>query len=246
MADTFTTTLLLTKPEIGASADTWGAKLNANLDDIDALFGAGPALTVASGGTAATTAADARTNLGLGTMATQDASAVAITGGSVSVGALGVSATTPYLNLTESDASADNKTWLIYVENETFFLYAEDDGLTNGTAAIQIARTGTTVDSIALAATAVTINGNAAFHAGNISGATIAETQITDGAVLARVGGNETVTGTWAFTAIPGKTGGGKFLHYASATYSGGAVTVSTADPSGTPGEGDRWVKYVA
>jgi hypothetical protein len=102
-------------------------------------------------------------------MATQDASAVAITGGSVSVGALGVSATTPYLNLTESDASADNKTWLIYVENETFFLYAEDDGLTNGTAAIQIARTGTTVDSIALTATAVTINGNAAFHAGTFT-----------------------------------------------------------------------------
>ena len=33
------------------------------------------------GGTGATTASDARTNLGLGTMATQDASAVAITGG---------------------------------------------------------------------------------------------------------------------------------------------------------------------
>jgi hypothetical protein len=71
------------------------------------------------------------------------------------------------LNLTESDASTDNKTWLIYVENETFSLYAEDDGLTSGTAAVQIARTGTTVDSIALTATAVTINGNAAWHAGN-------------------------------------------------------------------------------
>ena len=243
MADTFTTTLSLTKPEVGASADTWGTKLNDNLDDIDALFSAGPVLKVANGGTAATTASGARTSLGLGSMATQDASAVAITGGSVSVGALGVSATYPHLNLTESDASTDNKTWLIYVENETFSIYAEDDGLTTGTAAIQIARTGTTVDSIALAATAVTINGNAAYHAGTT---TIAETQITDGAVLARVGGNETVTGTWAFTAIPGKTGGGKFLHYASATYSGGAVTVSTADPSGTPGEGDRWVKYVA
>jgi hypothetical protein len=167
MADTFTTTLSLTKPEVGASADTWGTKLNDNLDDIDALFSAGPVLKVANGGTAATTASGARTNLGLGTMATQDASAVAITGGSVSVGALGVSATVPYLNLTESDASTDNKTWLIYVENETFSLYAEDDGLTSGTAAVQIARTGTTVDSIALTATAVTINGNAAWHAGN-------------------------------------------------------------------------------
>ncbi|MCM0043412.1 MAG: hypothetical protein NBV65_02145 [Burkholderiaceae bacterium] len=38
---------------------------------------------VASGGTGATTAADARTNLGLGSMATQSASNVAITGGSI-------------------------------------------------------------------------------------------------------------------------------------------------------------------
>lgn len=84
MPDTYTAVLGLTKPEVGGSTSTWGTKTNDNWDALDALFEGADVLKLPHGGTGAVNAAGARTNLGLGTMAVQNAAAVAITGGTMS------------------------------------------------------------------------------------------------------------------------------------------------------------------
>jgi hypothetical protein len=111
MADSFTANYNLTKPEVGSSTDTWGAKLNAGLDTLDTTvkavsdvanaavrYNAAQSLTAPQktqaldnlGGTTtgksifqAADAAAVRTAAGLGSMALQNSSLVGITGGTI-------------------------------------------------------------------------------------------------------------------------------------------------------------------
>lgn len=68
-----------------------GVKLKDSGATLTAALTLTTQLGITSGGTGASTAATARTNIGLGSMATQDATAVAITGGAVTVTGVTVS-----------------------------------------------------------------------------------------------------------------------------------------------------------
>jgi hypothetical protein len=71
------------------------------------LPGSGSPIPITNGGTGATTAAGARTSLGLGTIATQAASAVAITGGSINGTTIGATtrSTGAFTTLTSNDTT---------------------------------------------------------------------------------------------------------------------------------------------